>query len=430
MGGSGTLDVTGLCRDCLASCPVSARLCVVCGSHHVIAHRELHQLSIAHIDCDAFFASVEKRDDPSLHDKPLIVGGGKRGVVSTCCYVARRYGVRSAMPMFKALKLCPHAVVLPPNITKYSIVGHQIRAMMDDLTPLVQSVSIDEAFLDLTGTQAVHQASPALTLARFVQTVQREVGVSISVGLSYNRFLAKIASDLDKPNGFSVIGKAGVAEFLAPRPVGIMPGVGAVFQERLRRDGIALIGDLQRLDASELTRRYGEEGLRLSRLAQGIDPRPIVTEGESKSVSAETTFERDSANADQLKHMILSLSEKVARRLRKEGYSGSVVTLKLKTPDFKLVTRSRSLPSPTQLGAKIAQIGRDLFDKEPKGKSYRLIGIGVTGLAGAEQADLGDLVDTKAPQQAKLEKALDGLRDRFGSASIKRAALMPPVKKS
>ena len=418
------------CRDCLADCTASPHICAGCGSQRIIVHDELYHLSIAHIDCDAFFASVEKRDDPSLHDKPLIVGGGKRGVVSTCCYIARRYGVRSAMPMFKALKLCPHAVVLPPNMAKYSAVGHQIRSMMDDLSPLVQPVSIDEAFLDLTGTQDVHQAPPALTLARFAQTVKHDVGVTISIGLSYNRFLAKIASDLDKPNGFAVIGKAGVAQFLAPRPVGIMPGVGAVFQERLRRDGVTRIADLQMIDPSELTRRYGEEGLRLSRLAQGIDPRQIVTDSETKSVSAETTFERDIANAEQLHHTILALSEKVAQRLRKQDYSGSVVTLKLKTPDFKLVTRSRSLPGPTQLGAKIALIGRELFDKEPKGKFYRLIGIGVSDLAGADQADLGDLIDTKAPQQAKLEKALDGLRERFGSASIKRAALMPPVKKS
>ena len=266
------------CRDCLAESAQGLLVCGACGSRRIIGHDELHEVTIAHIDCDAFFASVEKRDDPSLHDKPLIVGGGKRGVVSTCCYLARRYGVRSAMPMFKALKLCPHAVVLPPNMAKYSAVGHQIRTMMDDLSPVVQPVSIDEAFIDLTGTQAVHQASPALTLARFAQTVQRDVGVTISIGLSYNRFLAKIASDLDKPNGFAVIGQKGVVDFLAPRPVGILPGVGAVFQERLRRDGITLIADLQKMDPGELTRRYGEDGLRLSRLAQGSDKRPIVTE--------------------------------------------------------------------------------------------------------------------------------------------------------
>ena len=418
------------CRDCLAENSAGPLVCGACGSRRIISHDALHDVTIAHIDCDAFFASVEKRDDPSLHDKPLIIGGGKRGVVSTCCYLARQYGVHSAMPMFKALKLCPHAVVLPPDMAKYSAVGQQIRTMMDDLSPVVQPVSIDEAFIDLTGTQAVHQASPALTLARFAQTVQRDVGVTVSIGLSYNRFLAKIASDLDKPNGFAVIGQKGVVDFLALRPVGILPGVGAVFQERLRRDGITLIADLQKMDAGELTRRYGEDGLRLSRLAQGIDTRPIVTERESKSVSAETTFERDVSSAEQLHHTILALSEKVARRLRHDGYSGSSVTLKLKTPDFKLITRSRALPSPTQLGSKIAQIGRELFDKEPKGKFYRLIGIGVSDLGGAEQADLGDLVDTKAPQQAKLEKAMDGLRERFGSSSIKRAALMPPAKKS
>jgi DNA polymerase IV len=301
---------------------------------------------------------------------------------------------------------------------------------MDHLTPIVQSVSIDEAYLDLTGTQAVHSASPALTLARFAQRVANEVGVTISVGLSFNRFLAKIASDLDKPNGFAVIGQAGISEFLAPRPVSIIPGVGAVFQERLRQDGVVVIADLQKMAPAELARRYGEDGLRLSRLAHGIDPRAIVTDGESKSISAETTFDRDSADAERLNTMILALSEKVAQRLRKEGYAGGVVTLKLKTPDFKLITRSRTLPSPTQLGNKIAQTGRELFAKEPQGRFYRLIGIGVSDLTGAEHADLGDLLDMKAPQQAKLEKALDGLRDRFGSSSIKRAALMPRTKKS
>ena len=417
------------CRDCLRDCGEEARLCAACGSARILAQDELHHLSIAHIDCDAFFASVEKRDDPSLHDKPLIVGGGKRGVVSTCCYIARRYGVRSAMPMFKALKLCPHAVVLSPNIAKYSAVGRQIKSMMDDLTPLVQSVSIDEAFLDLTGTEAVHGASPAVALARFAQRVKRDVGVTVSVGLSYNRFLAKMASDLDKPSGFAVIGKAGVEAFLATRSVALLPGVGAVFQERLRKDGVERIGDLQGLDASELARRYGEEGLRLSRLAHGIDPRPVVIDSESKSVSAETTFERDIADAETLHHMILTLSEKVARRLRKEGHAGGVVTLKLKTPDFKLVTRSRALPSPTQLGNKIASVARDLFDKEPKRKAYRLIGVGLSDLSGAEGADLGDLIDTKAPQQARLEKTLDGLRDRFGASAINRAALVVGTKK-
>ena len=426
--------MAAFCRDCLIECEEDGAdkrpTCSACGSARVIGHSELHTLSIAHIDCDAFYASVEKRDDPSLHDKPLIVGGGKRGVVSTCCYIARRYGVRSAMPMFKALKLCPHAVVLPPNIAKYSQVGQQIRSMMDDLTPLVQSVSIDEAFLDLNGTEAVHGASPALVLARFAQRVKSEVGVTVSVGLSYNRFLAKMASDLDKPAGFAVIGKIAVEAFLAPRSVGLLPGVGAVFQERLQKDGVRQIGDLQRLDASDLVRRYGEEGLRLSRLARGVDHRPIVTESESKSVSAEITFDNDIKDADVLDQKILQLSEKVARRLRKEGYAGSVVTLKLKTPDFKLITRSRGLPAPTQLGNKIALVARDLFEKEPKGKAYRLIGVGLSTLCGAEQADLGDLVDTKAPQQARLEKTLDGLRDRFGSAAINRAALLTKSPKA
>ena len=414
----------GFCRECLADHGMPAPACRVCGSTRLLFHSELDQLAIAHIDCDAFFAAVEKRDDPSLLDRPVIVGGGKRGVVSTCCYVARRYGVRSAMPMFKALKLCPQAVVIPPQMKKYRDVGLQIRAMMETLTPMVQPVSIDEAFLDLNGTQDVHGSSPARTLARFAQTVHQQIGITVSVGLSYNRFLAKLASDLDKPHGFAVIGQQGVMDFLAPRRVGLIPGVGTVFEARLQKDGISVIGDLQKIDQSELARRYGEDGLRLARLAQGIDPRPVVTERDSKSVSAETTFDVDCADAQTLHHVILELSEKVAFRLRKEGYAAGGVTLKLKTPDFKLITRSRSLAAPTQVGSKIAQIGRELFNKEPKGKFYRLIGIGVADLMGADQADLGDLLDTKAPQQAKLEKTLDGLRERFGASSVKRAALI------
>ncbi len=413
------------CRECLGQQTEQGRQCVACGAVRVIAHAELDRLAIAHIDCDAFFASVEKRDDPSLKDKPVIVGGGTRGVVATCCYVARQYGIRSAMPMFKALRLCPDVVVIPPNMRKYQEAGQLIRSMMDDLTPVVKAVSIDEAYLDMTGTGAVHGAYPAMALARFVQRVQREVGVTISVGLSYNPFLAKIASDLDKPNGFAVIGQAGVAEFLAPRSVGIIHGVGAVFQERLARDGISTIGDLQRLDPAELGRRYGDEGLKLARLSRGEDHRAVTPNGESKSISAETTFETDISDPETLEQTLIALGERVAQRLRKADYAGSTITLKLKTPDFKQVTRSRALTAPTQLGHRISALGRELLAKEPKGRKYRLIGIGVTDLGPSDAADRGDLLDVTAPKEAALERTLDRLRDRFGSQSVKRAVLMP-----
>ena len=413
------------CRDCFEEQRIDARTCTVCSSPRLAAHDELYDLSIAHIDCDAFYASVEKRDNPDLADKPVIVGGGTRGVVSTCCYVARRFGVRSAMPMFKALKLCPEAVVIRPNMQKYSIIGRTIRSMMDDLTPIVKSVSIDEAFLDLTGTTVVHGGAPALSLAKFAKRVQKEVGVTVSIGLSYNRFLAKVASELDKPNGFAVIGKIGVAEFLAPKSVGIIPGIGPVFRKRLEEKGIKRIGDLQQRDPRELERLLGDEGLKLSRLARGEDHRTVTPNGDSKSVSAETTFNTDISDHDALNQILLELSEKVALRLRRSDYAGLTINLKLKLSDFKLITRSRALNAPTQIASRIAAVGRELLAKEPKGKKYRLIGIGVSEIVPASQADLGDLIDTTAPKEAALERTLDQLRDRFGQNMIHRAAIIP-----
>src|ERR671911_2269195 len=213
------------CRDCLtlSASPLAAR-CTACGSPRLLRHKERDSLAIAHVDCDAFFAAVEKRDDPTLADKPVIIGGGKRGVVSTACYIARTYGVRSAMPMFKALKACPDAVVIRPNMEKYKVAGREVRRLMAGLTPLVEPVSIDEAFLDLSGTELVHQGPPALTLARFARRVEREICITVSIGLAPNKFLAKIASDLEKPRGFAVIGKTEAREFLAPRPVGLIFG--------------------------------------------------------------------------------------------------------------------------------------------------------------------------------------------------------------
>jgi len=413
------------CRDCFEEQSIGGQACTVCASPRLIAHDELYDLSIAHIDCDAFYASVEKRDNPDLADKPVIVGGGTRGVVSTCCYVARRFGVRSAMPMFKALKLCPEAVVIRPNMQKYSTAGRIIRAMMDDLTPVVKSVSIDEAYLDLGGTTIVHGGAPALSLAKFAKRVLREVGVTVSVGLSYNRFLAKVASELDKPNGFAVIGKIGVAEFLAPKSVGIIPGIGPVFQRRLEEKGIKLIADLQQRNASELERQFGDEGLKLARLARGEDHRAVTPNGDSKSVSSETTFNTDIADHETLNQILSELSEKVAVRLRRSDHAGLTVTLKLKTTDFKLITRSRSLNAPTQLASRMAAIGRELLAKEPKGKKYRLMGIGVSEIVPSTQADLGDLIDTTAPKEAALERTLDQLRVRFGQNTIHRATNIP-----
>lgn len=412
--------ILGLCRDCLARFEGSRRRCPSCGSPRVVCHAELDSLAIAHIDCDAFYASVEKRDDPSLADKPVIVGGGKRGVVSTCCYIARTFGVRSAMPMFKALKACPHAVVVKPDMDKYVRVGRQIRGMMSALTPLVEPLSIDEAFLDLSGTQALHRATPAETLARFALGVEREVGVTVSVGLAPNKFLAKIASDLDKPRGFAAIGAADAVAFLGRQPVGILPGIGKVAQERLARDGVTGIADLQSMSAGELAKRYGEEGLRLWKLAHGIDARHVEPGHEAKSVSSETTFDEDIGDEARLVAVLLRLSEKVSGRLKKAGLCGASVTLKLKTADFKLRTRARSGLSPTQLASRIFGVARELLAAEADGTRYRLIGVGVSDLRPAEEADRGDLVDTGVRRTADMERAIDSLRERFGAQAVER----------
>ena len=407
----------GFCRDCLADAPDGAARCTECGSPRLIRHAELNTLSLAHVDCDAFYATIEKRDDPSLADKPLIVGGGKRGVVTTACYLARTFGVRSAMPMFEARRLCPHATVIPPDMAKYAGVAREVRTLMMELTPQVEPVSIDEAFMDLAGTERVHGMSAAKSLARFSRNVENAVGITVSVGLSANKFLAKIASDLDKPRGFAVLGAAGAKDFLAPKPVSFIFGVGRVSQDKFAREGIRTIADLQRLGEIELMRRYGAEGQRLYRLAHGADDREIVPDREAKSISAETTFNSDISELRPLEQQLWLLTERVSRRLKTKELSGATVTLKLKSADFRLKTRARSLADPTQLAEKIFAAGRDLLAHEIDGTRYRLIGIGVSALEGADVADPAGLLDPVTTRSAAAERALDLVRERFGRAA-------------
>ncbi|HWK97298.1 MAG TPA: DNA polymerase IV [Pseudolabrys sp.] len=388
---------------------------MACGSPRLVRHAELASLTIAHIDCDAFYATIEKRDDPTLADKPLIIGGGKRGVVSTCCYIARTYGVRSAMPMFKALELCPKATVVKPNMRKYVEVGRQVRAAMLALTPQVEPLSIDEAFLDLTGTERLHGMSAAKVLAKLARDVERDIGITVSIGLSANKFLAKIASDLDKPRGFAVIGQSEAPEFLAPRPVGFIYGVGAVSAAKLAHDGFRVIGDLQRADEHDLMRRYGEEGQRLWRLARGIDTRKVDPERDTKSVSSETTFNTDISDFRPLEQTLWELTEKVSDRLKAAGLAGSTVTLKLKSADFKTRTRARSLAAPTQLAGRIFAEGRDMLKNEIGATRFRLIGIGVSHLVESDGEDLSDLLDRRG---ALAEHAIDKLREKFGKAAV------------
>ncbi len=410
--------ITGFCRDCLAKQTAQTRRCRSCGSPRLLYHAELYDLTLAHIDCDAFYATIEKRDDPELVDKPVIIGGGKRGVVSTACYIARISGVRSAMPMFKALELCPDAVVIRPNMEKYVNVGRQVRQMMMELTPLVQPLSIDEAFLELAGTERLHRDPPARILARFARRVESELGISISVGLSYCKFLAKVASDLQKPRGFSIIGEAEAKDFLAPRPVTTIWGVGKAFNATLEADGIRTIGQLQRMEESDLMRRYGSMGQRLYRLARGMDEREVHLNDAAKSVSAETTFFDDVSRYDDLVPVLRRLSEKVSARLKKHEIAGHTVVLKMKTADFKSRTRNKRLEDPTQLADRIFRTGLSLMEKETDGTKFRLLGIGVTDLSDPTLADPPDLVDHQAGRRAAAEAAMDKLRDKFGKAAV------------
>jgi DNA polymerase-4 len=408
----------GFCRDCLTPQRDLARRCVQCGSPRLARHPELYHLHLAHIDCDAFYAAVEKRDNPELKDRPVIIGGGKRGVVSTACYIARIHGVRSAMPMFKALEACPEAVVIAPNMEKYVQVGRRVRAMMQALTPLVEPISIDEAFLDLAGTERLHGRPPALVLGQFALDVEREIGITVSAGLSYCKFLAKVASDFRKPRGFSVIGEAEATGFLADQPVTLIWGVGKAFAAVLERDGIRMIGQLQKLERNELMRRYGTMGDRLFHLSRGMDQRIVHPDQEAKSVSAETTFDTDLAAPADLVPILRALSEKVSARLKKSGIAGRTVVLKLRTQDFKIRTRNRQLGDPTRLADRIFQTGLRLLEKEMDGTKFRLIGIGVSDLSDDGRADPPDLVDEQSRKRAMAEGAIDALRDKFGRHAV------------
>jgi DNA polymerase-4 len=410
-----------LCRDCLILTDAIVTRCPACRSPRVVSHAELAQLSIAHMDCDAFYASVEKRDNPALRDQAVIVGGGQRGVVSTCCYLARIKGVRSAMPMFQALKLCPEAVVVKPRFSAYTEASRAIRAMMEELTPSIEPLSLDEAFMDLTGTARLHGAPPAVLLARLTKRMEDELGLTGSIGLSHNKFLAKIASDLDKPRGFSVIGKAETEAFLKPRPVRIIWGVGQATQTALEQAGIRTIADLLRWDRADLGARFGSMGDRLWHLARGLDTRRVNRDEKLKSISKETTFFEDTSDPDLLDGHIWRLSEQVADRAKAKGLAGRTVTLKLKKGDFQLVTRRHALPDPTQLTDRIYRAARDLFDHAGTGGPFRLIGVGISDLAPEDQADLsGDLLDPEARRRAAAERATDAIRARFGADSIIR----------
>ena len=410
-----------LCRDCLTPFDQDpGPRCPACRRPRLVRHPELGRLSIAHMDADAFYASIEKRDDPSLADKPLIVGGGRRGVVSTCCYIARIAGVRSAMPMFKALKLCPEAVVVRPRMEAYAEASRQVQALMRALTPLVEPLSLDEAFLDLTGTERLHGMPPALAMARLARDIQAQVGITVSVGLSHNKYLAKLASDLDKPRGFAVIGRAETLDFLAPRPVRSIWGVGAALAARLEGDGIHAIADLRARTPQALTARYGSIGPRLHDLAHGIDTRRVDPDQAVKSISAETTFDEDIQDRDRLVGHLWRLAVKTSDRAKAKGLGGATVTLKLKTAGFRALSRQDRLEVPTNFAETIFRHAEPLLLKLLDQAPFRLIGVGIADLAPMAEARAPGLFAPDDAAQTRAEQAADCIREKFGKDAIIR----------
>jgi len=411
-----------ICRNCsfeLVAGEIEGR-CPKCNSTRLINHPELNSLCIAHIDCDAFYASIEKRDNPKLKNKPVIVGGNKRGVVAACCYIARINGVHSAMPIYKAVKLCPEAEIITPDVKKYAKVGKQIKKLMRQTTPLVESLSIDEAFLDLSGTEMIHKGSPAKTLVNLTTNIEAEVGITASVGLSYNKFLAKTASDIDKPRGFSVIGKFDALSFLAPRPVGSIWGVGKSTRNRLEKDGLSTIGQLRKIPKLKLTKRYGKIGERLYYLARGEDDRIVQSGSKRKSISAETTFQKNLQNLEDLQHRLWPLCEKVSNQLKNRNLAARKITIKLKTDEFKSLSRSSTLRQPTRFAEMLYQVSKSLLKPEVNGTPYRLIGLGVSEFVDPKLADQPDLLSNKIEQIAKIEGTLDVVRKKFGTTSLRR----------
>ena len=407
-----------LCRDCLTTFDDGVR-CRSCRSPRVVTHPELHELAIAHMDCDAFYASVEKRDNPALRDVPVIVGGGRRGVVTTACYIARIRGVRSAMPMFQALRLCPDAVIVKPRFDAYVAASRAIRAMMAELTPAVEPLSLDEAFLDLAGTARLHGASPALLLARLVRRMQDELGLTGSIGLSHNKFLAKVASDIDKPRGFYVIGRAETAAFLRDKPVDLIWGVGHATRAALDKAGIRTFADLLRWDRQDLIARFGSSGERLWHLARGEDRRRVSADAPVKGLSNETTFGEDTADPEILDGHLWRMAEKVSDRAKAKGVAGRVVTLKLKRADHALLTRRHALREPTQMADRIYREACGLLLSIPCDGPFRLLGVGLSDLVPEAQADLSrDLLDTAAATRASAERAADAIRARYGHDAI------------
>ena len=414
-----------LCRKCFNTFNEEGR-CPRCSSPLVVSHSELFDLNIAHMDCDAFYASVEKRDNPDLADKPVIIGGGRRGVVSTACYIARIRGVKSAMPMFKALEKCPDAVVIRPRMKIYAEISQQIREMMNDITPLVEPLSLDEAFMDMSGTHKLHGAPPAVMLAKLMDRISGNLGLTGSIGLSHNKFLAKIASDLNKPNGYSIIGEAETSSFLQDKPIRLIWGVGASMQKSLEKSGIRTFSDLLRWDRKDLVSKFGSMGDRLWFLARGQDARVVSNSDRIKSISNETTLNENTSNIRVLEGHLWRLCEKVSSRAKSKGLAGTIMILKLKSSNHKIITRRVTLRDPTYMADVLFRSTYPLMEAAIENGPFRLVGAGLSGLCLASQAQREpELLDDGALNRIKVERVTDEIREKFGDeAMIKGRSLL------
>ncbi len=380
---------------------------------------------ILHADMDAFYASIEQRDRPELFGKPVIVGGeGRRGVVATASYEARVFGVRSAMPGGRARALCPQGIFMTPRMDVYASVSDQVRAIFERYTPLVEPLSLDEAFLDVTGSRALFGDGAAIA-ARVRADVRAETGLTVSVGVATSKYVAKVASDLRKPDGLVVVPAGGERAFLAPLPFGRLWGAGPVTQQRLREARVTTIGDVQRLSREELARWVGEAAAEhYHALASGIDPREVEPDRDAKSISHETTFPEDVSSDERCRRVLLELSEAVGRRLRRHGIRGDVVRLKLRYPPFETHTRQRKLAAATDDDLEIYRTAKALLDDaRPSGRPVRLLGVGVGGLLEGRRPRQGLLFDEPraAEKSRSLLRAMDAIRDRFGDDAIGHA---------
>jgi len=431
-------SISYLCRDCfgygyaggdkkLASCPE-------CGSSRLVQHAELFELHLAHIDCDAFYCSVEKRDNPELADKSVIVGGGDRGVVAAACYVARQYGIRSAMPSWQAKQACPELVILKPRMAYYKQIGDQIKKMMLSLSPLVQPLSIDEAFIDMAGTEKLHKKPVAVMLAQFQADILQQIGITVSVGLSYNKSLAKISSEQDKPHGYFVLGQMEATDWLAEQPCSVIFGLGKRSTARLHAEGINTVGDIQNAALPHLRTILGHDAARIKALASGQDDRTVQPHSTAKSVSSETTFSKDISDLETLLGIAERQTQIVSKQLKQKSVQGRTLTLKLKTARHQIITRSATLAQPTQMAFRIFSEIKRLAEKQIDGKtSYRLLGVGVEISSEQAEASFFTAEHETVFRQEKLELAVDSIHSKLGQDSIttgRQLGMKPAREKS